>query len=62
MPKTLINPPTTKRISLSVKDSKKFRSGALASKMLLLRIIENNKIDAYLGQVKLIKGFLAQLD
>ncbi len=30
-------------------------SGALSGKMLLLRIIGNNKIDV-LGQVRLIKG------
>ena len=33
-----------------------FGSGALPSEMLLVRIIENNKIDAYLGQVRLSKG------
>ncbi len=31
-------------------------SGALFGKMLLVRIIENNKIDALLGQVRLRKG------
>ncbi len=36
-----------------------FGSGALSSKMLLVRIIENNKIDAYLGQVRLSKGYLS---
>ncbi len=34
----------------------RFGSGALTGKVLLVRIIENNKIDAYLGQVKLNKG------
>ena len=33
-----------------------FGSGELPGKMLLVRIIENNKIDAYLGQVRLSKG------
>ncbi len=31
-------------------------SGALSGKILLVRIIENNKIDAFLGQVRLLKG------
>ena len=31
-------------------------SGALSCKMLLVRIVENNKIGAYLGQVRLGKG------
>ncbi len=31
-------------------------SCALPGKMLLVRIIENDEIDAYLGQVRLIKG------
>ncbi len=30
---------------------KSFGSGAYSGKMLLLRIVENNKIDDYLGQV-----------
>ncbi len=30
-------------------------SGALPVKMLLVRMIENNKIDAYLGHIRLIK-------
>ena len=30
-------------------------SGALSGKMLLVRIVENNKIDAYLGQFRLSK-------
>ncbi len=33
-------------------------SGALSGKTLLVRIVENNKIDDYLGQVKLGKGWL----
>ncbi len=33
-------------------------SGALPGKMLLLRIVENNKIDAYLREVRLCKGYL----
>ena len=36
--------------------SKRLRSCALFGKMLLLRIVENNKIDDYLGQVRLSKG------
>ena len=32
-----------------------FGSGALSGKMLLVRIVENNKIDAYLGQFRLSK-------
>ncbi len=32
--------------------SKKFRSGALYGKMLLVRIVEYNKIDYYLGKVR----------
>ncbi len=32
-----------------------FRTSALSSKMSLVRIVENNKIDAYLGQVRLSK-------
>ena len=31
-------------------------SGTLSGNMLLVRIVENNKIDDYLGQVRLIKG------
>ena len=31
-------------------------SCALSGKMLLVRIVENNKIDAYLGQISLSKG------
>ena len=31
-------------------------SGALSGKMLLVRIVEINKIDDYLGQVRLSKG------
>ena len=31
-------------------------SGALSGKMLLVRIVENIKIDDYLGQVRLSKG------
>ncbi len=30
-------------------------SGALSGKMLLVRIVENNEIDGYLGQVRLSK-------
>ncbi len=30
-------------------------SGALSDKMLLVRIVENHKIDDYLGHVRLIK-------
>ena len=30
-------------------NNKQFESGALHGKMLLVRIIENNKIQAYLG-------------
>ena len=37
-------------------DKKNIGSGALTGKMLLVRIIENNKIDAYFSQVRLIKG------
>ncbi len=33
-----------------------FGSGALSGKMLLVSIVENNKIDDYLGQVMLSKG------
>ncbi len=33
-----------------------FGSSALSSKMLLVRIVENNKIDAFLEQEGLIKG------
>ena len=33
-----------------------FGSVALSGKMLLVRIVENNKIEAYLGQVRLSKG------
>ncbi len=33
-------------------------SGVLSDKMLLVRIVENNKIDDYLGQVKLGKSWL----
>ncbi len=33
-----------------------FRSCALSGKMLLVRIVENDKIDDYLGQVRLSKG------
>ncbi len=33
-------------------------SGALSGKMLLVSIVENNKIDAYLGLVWLSKGWL----
>ncbi len=33
-----------------------FGSGALSGKMLLVRIVENNKIDDYSGQVRLSKG------
>ena len=35
--------------------NKKQGSGALPGKMLRVKIIENNKIDAYLGQVRLNK-------
>ena len=31
-------------------------SGALSGKMLLVWIVENNRIDDYLGQVRLSKG------
>ena len=31
---------------------KHFGSGAISGKMLLVRIVENNKIDAYIGQVR----------
>jgi hypothetical protein len=31
-------------------------SGALFCKMMLLRIVENSKIDDYLGQIRLNKG------
>ncbi len=31
-------------------------SGALYGKMLLVRILKNNKIDDYLGQIRLSKG------
>ena len=31
----------------------KYGSGALAGKMLLVRIVENNKIDAYIMKVRL---------
>ncbi len=37
-------------------DRSTFRSGELSGKMLLVRIVENNKIDDYLGQVRLSKG------
>ncbi len=33
-----------------------FGSGALSGKMLLVSIVENNKIDDYIGQVRLSKG------
>ena len=33
-------------------------SGALNCKMLIVRIIENNKIYACLGQVRLSKGYI----
>ena len=33
-----------------------FKSGALSGKMLLVRIVENNKIDDFLWQVSLSKG------
>ena len=33
-----------------------FGSDALPGKMLLVRVIENNTIDAYLGQVRLSNG------
>ena len=33
-----------------------FGSGALSGKMLLVRIGENNNINAYFGQVRLSKG------
>ncbi len=33
-----------------------FLSGALSGKMLIVRIVENNQIDDYLGQVRLSKG------
>ncbi len=33
-----------------------FRSDALSGKLLLMRIVKSNKIDDYLGQVKLSKG------
>ncbi len=33
-------------------------SGALSGKMLLVRIVRNNKIDDFLGQVRLSKGQL----
>ncbi len=33
-----------------------FGSDVLSGKMLIVMIIENNKIDAYLGQVKLSKS------
>ena len=33
-----------------------FGFDALSGKILLVRIIENNKIDAFLGQVRLGKG------
>ncbi len=35
---------------------KKLGSGALSGKMVLIRIVENNRIDGYLGQVSLSKG------
>ncbi len=35
-----------------------FGSGALSDKMLLVRIVEYNKISDYLGQVRLSKGLL----
>ncbi len=35
-----------------------FGSGALSGKMLPVRIVINNKIDDYLGQVRLSKGYL----
>ncbi len=37
-----------------------FGSGALSGKMLLVRIVENDKIDAHLGQVKLRKGIISE--
>ncbi len=36
--------------------NKYFGSGALPGKMLFVRIIKNNRIAAYLGQVRLSKG------
>ena len=36
----------------------KLGSGALSGKMLLVSIVENNKINDYLGQVRLSKGKL----
>ncbi len=36
----------------------KIGSVALSGKMLLVRIVENDKIDAHLGQVKLRKGIM----
>ncbi len=38
--------------------TKKYGSGALSGKMLLVRIVKNNKIHDYLGQVRLSKGYL----
>ncbi len=35
-----------------------FGSGELSGKMLLVRIVKNNKINDYLGQVRLSKGWL----
>ena len=31
-------------------------SGVISGKMLLVRIVESNKIDDYIGQVRLSKG------
>ena len=41
---------------LFIKDIWCLGSSALYAKMLLLRIVENNKIDDYLDQVRLSKG------
>jgi len=43
-------------LSTKIKYSRIFGSGALSGKMLLERIVENNKIDDILGQVRLSKG------
>ncbi len=37
----------------------KFGSGAPSGKMLLVRIVENNNIEDYLGKVRLSKGKLS---
>ncbi len=37
---------------------RKTGSGALPGKLLLVRIIENHNLDAYLGQIRLSKGQL----